>query len=396
MASPLLTWPAFSIMIVSVRDPQSMADSKSSAPSQLIGVQYLRAIAALMVAYFHSLEQIPQYAPLLNRYFLGNAHLSNGVDLFFVISGFIMVLTSSRASPLDFAVRRIIRIVPLYWSLTAVLLFLLLWKPNLMRATVAGTEYAVKSFLFIPYANPGQNGQMFPLLVPGWSLNLEMFFYAVFALVLFLPRNRRVLAAGAFFFVVVWGTPLFRGATFGREIGFFGDFRLFEFIFGMILAQWYSQGLPRLPVWVLWIIAALGFIVLFWGLPFLPLTAGSWLQVMLENGLPAAVVVFAILSLEGSLMRRPLPFLAYLGDASYSMYLSHIFSLGAARFLWIQAGMDRVSLPYAIGFAVVGMAFTLLGTIAVYRCLELPWLHMLQRAYRRQRTPVAQARGVSL
>ena len=367
-----------------------MADSKSATPHQLIGVQYLRAIAALMVAYFHSLEQIPQYASLLDRYFLGDAHLSNGVDLFFVISGFIMVLTSRRITPGEFAMRRIIRIVPLYWTLTGTLLVLLLWKPELLRSTVASSEYALKSFLFIPYANPGQNGQLFPLLVPGWSLNLEMFFYAVFTFVLFLPANRRVPAAGAFFLFVVWCAPLFIGTAHGREIGFFGDYRLFEFLFGMMLAQWYIEGLPRLPAPVLWGIALLGFIVLFWGLPFLPLTAGSWQQVLLENGLPAAVIVFAILSLEQRLRRHPLRILAYFGDASYSMYLSHLFSLGAARFLWIRAGLNNFSLPYAIGFAIVGLVFTLIGTVLVYRLLELPLLHVLQKAYKRRQKSIIQ------
>jgi exopolysaccharide production protein ExoZ len=392
----LLLLLAISIMIVSAHDPQHMVDSKTAASHQLIGVQYLRAIAALMVAYFHSLEQLPQYSSLLSGCFPGNTHLANGVDLFFVISGFIMVLTSSRASPGDFAMRRIIRIVPLYWTLTSVLLVLLLWTPDLLRTTVAGIEYALKSFLFIPYPNPGQNGQLFPLLVPGWSLNLEMFFYTVFTLVLFLPRNRRVIVAGTIFLIVVWCAPLFGGTPYGREIGFFGDFRLFEFLFGMMLAQWYAKGLPRLPVPVLWIVALAGFIVLFWGLPFLPLTAGSWQQVLLENGLPAAIIVFAILSLEERLRRHPLPFLAYLGDASYSMYLSHLFSLGVARVLWIRAGLDRISLPYAICFAIVGLAFTLIGTILVYRYVEQPWLHVLQRAYRRQRKPVPQAGGAPL
>lgn len=373
-----------------------MSDSKSPASHQLIGVQYLRAIAALMVAYFHSLAQIPSYVPLLRHYFLGNAHLSNGVDLFFVISGFIMVLTSSRASPDDFAMRRIIRIVPLYWSLTTFLLVILLWRPELFRSTVLGTEYVVKSFLFIPYANPGQNGQLFPLLVPGWSLNLEMFFYAVFTLVLFLPQGRRVVVAAAIFLAAVWCAPLFSQTAYGREIGFFGDFKLFEFLFGMMMAQWYVKGLPRLPASVSWAITLVGFIVLFWGLPFIPLVAASWQQVLFENSLPAVVIVFGMLSLEQRLRRHPLPFLAYVGDASYSMYLSHLFFLGAARFVWVRTGLDHATVPYAIGFAIVGLAFTLIGAIVVYRCLELPLLHLCQRAYRRRRKPVPRADVVPL
>jgi exopolysaccharide production protein ExoZ len=374
-----------------------MTETKPAKSHQLIGVQYLRAIAAIMVVYFHALLQIPQYTPLLTQYFLGSAHLSNGVDLFFVISGFIMVLTGSRAAPGDFAMRRIIRIVPLYWTLTTALLVLSLSKPDLLRTTVPSVEYFAKSLLFVPYPNPGQNGQLFPLLVPGWSLNLEMFFYAVFTLVLFLPPGRRVIVAGLIFLGVVWAAPLFDHTTYGREILFFGDFKLFEFLFGMMIAQWYVNGLPRLPAPVWWAMTALGFIVLFWGLPFLRLSPESWPQVMLENALPAVLIVFAILSLEDNLSRHPLRFLAYLGDASYSMYLSHLFFLGAARFLWTRAGLAHDSLPYAIAFAIAALAITIVGTIVVYRCLELPLLHVFQRvAHRRRRKPVPQTRGVSL
>jgi len=183
---------------------------------------------------------------------------------------------------------------------------------------------------------------------------------------------------------VVWCAPFFTDTAYGPEIQFFGDYKLFEFLFGMILAEWYVRGLPRLPVFVSWIVALAGFTILFWGLPFLPLTYRSWEQVLLENGLPSVIIVFAMLTLEPHLRRRPVPFLAYLGDASYSMYLSHIFLLGAARFIWIKAGLDAVTLPNAAGFAITGLIFTIAGAVVVYRCLEMPLLHIIQGAYRRR------------
>lgn len=362
-----------------------MPDSKSANSDQLIGIQYLRAVAALMVAYFHTSSLIPQFEGPLNRYLLGGLHLSNGVDLFFVISGFIMVLTGSNAAPRDFAVRRIIRIVPLYWTLTGALMLLALWKPEAFRATAASLEYLVKSLLFIPYPNPGQGGQLFPLLVPGWSLNLEMFFYAVFTAILFLPRRRRIAAAGLTFVIAACGAALLRHSTFpyAREIRFFGDLRMFEFLFGMLIAEWYSKGLPRPPAALPWAIAAGAFTVLFWGLPFLQLAPRSVEQQFLENGLPAALIVLAAVALEPGLQRRPMRWLAYLGDASYSMYLGHLFCLGAARLLWTRAGLVHDSLADAIGFAIFGIGLTIVGTIVIYRGLELPMLRFFQRTYRR-------------
>ena len=366
-----------------------MPDSKSANPGQLIGIQYLRAIAALMVAYFHASSVIPQFEGLLSRDLLGGLHLSNGVDLLFVISGFIMVLTSSNAAPREFAMRRIIRIVPLYWTLTGALMLLALWRPEAFRATAASVEYLVKSLLFIPYPNPGQNGRLFPLLVPGWSLNLEMFFYAVFTVALCLPRRRRVAAAGLIFVIAACGAALLGESTSPhvRAIRFFGDLRMFEFLFGMLIAEWYSKGLPRLPAALPWAIAAGAFTILFLGLPFLQLSPRSIQQQFLENGLPAALIVLATVALEPVLQRRPLRWLAYLGDASYSMYLGHLFCLGAARLLWTRAGLVHDSLTDAIGFAIFGMGLTIVGTIAIYRSLELPMLRFFRRAYRQRSVP---------
>lgn len=360
-----------------------MTDTIKSASRQLVGVQYLRAIAALMVVYLHTQIQIPAFTPLLQGYFLGNAHLSNGVDLFFVISGFIMVVSSGRATPGEFVVKRLMRIVPLYWTLTTALTIIALWRPYLLRTTVVSVEYYVKSLLFIPYANPGQGGRLVPLLLPGWSLNLEMFFYVIFALVLFLPVRLRVIATSLAFITIVSCAPLFQQTVVGPEIGFFGDFKLFEFLFGMIIGQMYSQRLPSMPAPVSWAVTAAAVIVLLWGLPFIPLAPG-WPKILFENAIPAAVLLVGMLSLENVLRHRPVGFWAFFGDASYSMYLSHLFMLGIVRFLWAKFGLDQASGPYAVTFALACVAFTLVGTCVVYLWLEKPMLRTVHNLYRWQ------------
>jgi exopolysaccharide production protein ExoZ len=363
---------------------------KTATAPQLIGVQYLRAIAALMVAYFHSLIQFPEYRPFLSRYLFADAHLANGVDLFFVISGFIMLVSSRRALPGDFFVRRIIRIVPLYWTLTTVLALILLWHPALFRSTVMGTGYFAKSLLFVPYANPGQHGEMFPLLVPGWSLNFEMFFYAIFACALFAPLNRRVVLTGAIFTILVGLGYLLRNAAFGAEINFFTDIRLFEFLFGMAIAHFYIAGRLRFPAGMSLVFVLGGFLALLAGFPMLHLARGSTLQVLLENELPAAALVLGIVSLEAKRGLLKLPFLAFLGDASYSMYLSHIFSLGAASKLWLMAGLMRPTASSALEFVFFALVFVVIGSILTYRVLEQPMLLGLHRLYAPRRTAVPQ------
>lgn len=361
--------------------------AKAPSTPQLVGVQYLRAIAALMVAYFHALDQIPQYAPYLKRYLLGETHLANGVDLFFVISGFIMLVSSRRSRPGEFFARRLIRIVPLYWVLTTVLASLLLWHPELFRASTMGAAYFGKSLLFIPYANPAQNGQMFPLLVPGWSLNFEMFFYVVFTGVLFAPLNRRLLLMGLAFTVLVALGLLVGDIPYGAEIRFFTDFRLFEFLFGMAIAQLYIAGALRIPSAAACVLIAAGFLALLVGFPILHLPLASAQQVLIENALPAAGVVLGTVALEHNGALPKLSFLAYLGDASYSTYLSHVFSLGAARKLWTWAGLVRNSVPSAFAFIVFALALVVIGSILVYRFLEQPMLRGLQRRVLRRVPP---------
>jgi exopolysaccharide production protein ExoZ len=363
---------------------------KTAATPKLIGVQYLRAIAALMVAYCHALIQFPQYQPYLSRYLFAETHLANGVDLFFVISGFIMLVSSRRTLPGDFLVRRIIRIVPLYWTLTTVLALMLLWHPALFRTTVMGPGYFAKSLLFVPYSNPGQHGHMFPLLVPGWSLNFEMFFYAIFACALFAPLKHRVVLTGVIFTILVGLGYLLRNAALGAEISFFTDFRLFEFLFGMAIAHFYIAGSLRFPAVMSLTFVLGGFLALLAGFPMLHLAPGSTLQVLLEDELPAVALVLGIVSLEAKRSLPKLPFLAFLGDASYSMYLSHIFSLGAASKLWLMAGLMRPTASSAVEFVCFALVLVVIGSVLTYRVLEQPMLLGLHRLYAPRPTPVPQ------
>ncbi len=114
-----------------------------------------------------------------------------GVDVFFVISGFIMWSISARESrPAAFMVNRIVRITPLYWLATGVMIFGAL--AGLFPRVVLTPDHIVNSLLFIPHVSPS-NHQVWPLLVQGWTLNYEMFFYALFALTLFAPRALQAL-----------------------------------------------------------------------------------------------------------------------------------------------------------------------------------------------------------
>ena len=149
--------------------------------TKLFGIQYLRAVAALAVVVFHAAERSG-----LN-FVVGAA----GVDIFFVISGFVMwTLAATRpVSTWAFYRDRLLRIAPLYWIVTLVMAVGAL--AGLFPRIRLTADHVIASLAFVPHRSPS-NGEIWPLLTQGWTLNLEMFFYLIFGLILFLPRERRL------------------------------------------------------------------------------------------------------------------------------------------------------------------------------------------------------------
>ena len=356
----------------------------------LIGIQYLRAIGAVLIAYYHNVNQIPAYAPYFTRYFLGGIHLTNGVDLFFVVSGFIMLVTSRKATPGDFLVRRVIRIAPLYWALTLLIAGLVLVRPELFRSTVLTAQYLTKSLLFVPYK---VNGYFFPLLVPGWSLNFEMFFYLAFALVLFAPHRRRVTIMGlfflAFYLLGIWILHSIDPTIHGNSVlYFYASLRIFEFWAGMLVADLYLRGYLKFSPLIGWPLFAVSFVALLWGLP-LDLRPGSSAELLLGSLLPSVTLLLAAVSLENSSGLPKFSWLTLLGDASYSLYLTHIFSLGIARLLWAKAGLERESIALVAAYAVFAMALAVSIAVVTYRYVENPTHTRLLAWYRRWKSALA-------
>ncbi len=170
---------------------------------QIASIQILRALAALMVVFSHVQADSFDTANRAGQHFAGfhMLPLNAGVDLFFVISGFIMVYASRRLfgtprAGAQFMARRIARIVPLYWLATSLALILLGYEAARGKGAFPGVWEILASFGFIPFARP-QDGLVQPVTGVGWTLNYEMFFYAVFALFVGLARTRAVPAVAA-------------------------------------------------------------------------------------------------------------------------------------------------------------------------------------------------------
>jgi peptidoglycan/LPS O-acetylase OafA/YrhL len=350
------------------QDPSVAGETQSGA---LTSIQILRALAALMVAAYHAQLELATRLGLpdsLPSFSFGAA----GVDLFFVISGFIMVYASERLfgrpeASRVFFLRRLARIVPLYWAASGVLLAYIL---------IAGIDFAVSnvslgtivaSFLFLPYPRP--DGLMMPLHGLGWTLNYEMFFYVVFAVGIVLPRRNAVLAIAAFLTAIVAVNWMF--GPFPEPLAFWCGSIMLEFCFGMLIALAYRHGL-RLPTSVTYglILAALV------GYATTKFSAANVTFRLIEWGLPAAALVAAlVLSKDAAKPGAVGRAFAFLGDASYSLYLLHPLTIDAAR-RFLPRLIDPAAFPWVYALALIALAVAV--AVVAYLVFEKPVTRALQ------------------
>src|ERR1700678_3437262 len=162
----------------------------------LLSIQALRALAALAVVAYHALQWDR------GGFEVGRA----GVDVFFVISGFIMwhVTSGRNVAPGAFLWRRFTRVAPLYWLATLGVLGVALVWPGFLPEVRPGWRHLALSLAFIPHLDP--RGLPFPTLPPGWTLDYEAVFYTIFAAALLGPRAwRGRTVIGALLAVVAFG-----------------------------------------------------------------------------------------------------------------------------------------------------------------------------------------------
>ena len=350
----------------------------SAASTQVLpGLQVLRAVAALMVVIHHAeLSLVLGFGlPRTHALLVGSA----GVDVFFVISGFIMLVSSRRlfgrpGGGTTFLKRRLIRIVPLYWAVTTIYVLAILLFPALLHRTVTSTTM-VASYLFWPHL--GADGTMHPALVVGWTLNYEMFFYVLFALAVTLPQKTAVRAViGALATTVVFAGVA--GHAF-PPLAFWGEPIVLEFAAGILLGLAYERGI-RVPRWLA--AAAIAAVVVAFAWQIGQPIPGSWPRLLLF-GLPSLILVAAVvLARPGG--SRPLPrALVFLGDASYSLYLVHFLALTATRLVAKRFGFTPTSVFEEALFIAASTAAAIVAAIVSYLAFERPVTRWLRARFDR-------------
>ncbi|MEX5339368.1 acyltransferase family protein [Pseudomonas sp. I2] len=305
----------------------------------LYSLQALRAFAAWVVVCHHFMQIFFDFHATgpIGRLFSHRGAV--GVDIFFVISGMVIYLSTrdKAVAPGQFLLNRVLRIVPAYWFYTLLMALLLLAASRWMPHQVFEWQHLLLSLLFIPAENPGGYG-LYPTLNVGWTLNFEMFFYLLFGLA-FLVRQRHHL-------VLVSAALLLVSEVLGR-LGvlsrFYNNDIIYEFLLGIGLGVLYRRGMIPEGLWLpLAVLAAAGFALYH-------LDASMRL---LHWGLPSALVVFAFVALEPWFRGNRV--LKALGDCSYSVYLIHVLVLYGGWFASRRLGLDPY-LAFAFCVPLIGL-----------------------------------------
>jgi exopolysaccharide production protein ExoZ len=351
-----------------------------------VSLQALRGFAALGVVLFHLLPFEAKYLPGASIVPSGFSAGRAGVDLFFVLSGFLAVWTtrgpSGAGAAQRFLLRRVTRIYPLYWFYCIPLVLTAMAAPGGLSNGNKPEVFA--SLLLIPNAAP-------PLLLVAWTLEFEIYFYLAFALLVWarLARRERMVALAAWGIIVVAAHAALAPTPAQAMLDAILSPLVFEFLAGCVAAWLCTAGIPR-AVTAAAGIAGCGILAigLFWsetlfGMP--------WLRVAVF-GIGAALLLVGCFG-EDVAIRRMLPsVIVRIGDASYSLYLSHLFTIGIVGHLLSHlshsVGLLATPAGHAAALCITILAAWLIAE-ASYRGVERPLLGLSRRLVKPEISPRA-------
>ena len=323
----------------------------------IVSIQYLRGLAAFLVLLNHVAWKSQQHG----RHALDGFNIGEcGVDIFFVISGFIMchVTSGGRVAIAGFVRNRLLRILPLYWILTTVALGAFLLMPGRVNSS-GGSTHVLASYLLLP-----TEGKF--LIEAGWTLSYELLFYGLFAGGLLLSGwTGRAWVAGAL--VVLASLRAWHPLTHPVAAFLTSDL-LLEFTYGIGL-YWLFLRNPLQRGWSAALVGAIG-VALFAAANASPDRHFLSPVRAFNYGVPAFLVCWGTVSLERQIARHKVRWLELLGDASYSLYLSHVFSIGA--FAVIAGGIPGSGPWVDLPMAALMVTAALAGGLLCYRWIEQP------------------------
>lgn len=345
--------------------------------SQLLGIQMLRGFAAMAVTFHHALqESLAASAGYKSPDFLTTSGAA-GVDVFFVISGFIMMFTTFSPqrevrSPSEFLINRFVRIYPIYWVFLGLLLAI--WSIGFYQTLNPTPDSVIRGALLLPTNHL--------LLSVSWTLVYEIYFYLIFALTLIFRSMSMTL--GLTVAGIVLGLVFGGFAPDSATQRFLANPVTLEFCFGLALGALVLKGAKlAVPNWMVW--GAVAMMIAAPAYLYSPSTSGlEGGSRVIAWGAPALVIVAASLHWRGGTGRFDALW-RLLGDASYSIYLSHPFVM----MIYGRLLRDHESLSALIQWPVVVIVSLLSAVVGVaaHQIIEKPLLGVLQKAVRAARRP---------
>ena len=302
----------------------------------------------------------------------------SGVDLFFVISGFIMMVIARNypanlATAGTFLYHRWARIYPAFWIWFLIALSFYLLRPNWIHLEPGQVKYLTQSFFLLPTWSP--------LLVPvSWTLKYELYFYLVFSIVILVPSKLRIVA------LLAWGGYIIVGQSkcyaapeilCNRNLFLTMHPLALEFLFGVLVAWSYLRVRIAWPLTLTLFGCALllaGFTV-YLGTG-LDIDSNLWYRVFLF-GLPASVLLYGCVELERQRGCIAPDWLIKVGNASYSIYLSHLLLLEV-----LYATLTEYTALSAPSVDILALCAALGGGLLAYHVVELPLLRLSRGRYR--------------
>lgn len=326
-------------------------------------IQIMRGIAALLVVFLHISIKGGQYG---NGAMRGFSVGGSGVDLFFIISGYIMCYsTAGRSmSSFEFLAHRCKRILPLYWITTCLGLVIFLYNPRLVN-TSGGETSIWASFLLFP------NGKRF-LNSNGWTLSYEFLYYLIFAIFIGRGTDKAIRWSSVILLALVAAGLVIHPANV--YLVFSTNILYLEFVFGMACFYWLRQGVNVGYGISLCLLGAL--ILIFeqvWRAPDQEIWRGFYW------GVPMLFIFIGFLSMEPMLQKSGSFFKSVLlgiGDSSYSLYLMHPFVLSGSAMLLKRLGM--ASNPWL--FTLILLVSAVVIGHLVYLYIERPITRLLKRS----------------
>lgn len=371
--------------------------------NKILSIQMLRGLAALLVVYMHAIIHQTQLniGNSAQQFYFWATFGAVGVDIFFVISGFIITVISAKFlrehGVKDFFIKRLIRIVPIYWLLS----LLEITNSFIQHPERLNAQEIIKTITILPIFD--QNSFVFPVIGLGWTLAFEVYFYLVVGLFLATRRQAFILYAALFMLTLI-GLGVVAPEIRVPMFEFMANPMILEFLLGCLIGWLYqSKAKPGIGLSLSLVILAILGLSMTIGLDtdtisraehVLNHTNVAFFR-LLVWGIPSALLVAGLVFLESNHRLQANRSLILFGDASYSIYLTHFFVLTAFDKLWLRLGLQLPDLFILIAVLVsiaIGTVFYILIEKNLLTYLNAKYKSYCQRRVRTVQVPLSVSR----